>query len=239
MLRKLLLSTLLATVASSAMAADMWAPMSAPAPYMAAPAPYDWTGFYVGVNGGYDWSKQSFGGVSYGGTTIGVSGLPSVSLDGVTAGGTVGSNLQYGNTVFGLEGDLDWSNSKGTLGLRGTDISLNDNDDYSGTVRGRVGYAFGRLLPYVTGGLYWQRSKATISSPTYLGPYGVSVNDTSVGWTLGGGVEYALTNNWSVKAEYLYARANPSFASTTSFGSVALKINGDVNIVRAGVNYKF
>jgi len=97
--------------------------------------------------------------------------------------------------------------------------------DYFGTVRARLGYAFDRVLPYVTGGLAWGNNKITAN--------GVSQSNTSTGWTAGAGVEYALTNNWTARAEYLYMDLGKSgFQAVGDAGLTA-------STARLGVNYKF
>jgi outer membrane immunogenic protein len=148
-----------------------------PAPLYGAPST-DWSGFYLGINGGDGWGKDG-GSRSSGGM----------------AGGTIGYNVQTGPTVYGIEADLDWSGA--------------DGQKYLSTVRGRLGYASGQLLPYLTGGLAFDNASG-IGNP---------------GWTLGGGVEYRLSQVLSVKAEYLYVAFD----------------HGDVrdNILRAGLNWQF
>ena len=117
-----------------------WAmPYKAPA-YVAG---YNWTGFYLGINGGGGWGNSDWNGFA-------VSNSPS----GGMVGGTVGYNWQGVGSpwVFGLEGDIDWADIEGSTRLRGGAL-LPDQNNWLGTVRGRVGYAFDRIMPYVTGGL--------------------------------------------------------------------------------------
>ncbi len=179
-------------------------------------APYNWTGFYVGINGG--------GG--FGGSSSFSAPFASSSFDtsGGLAGGTIGYNWQTGPLVFGLEGDGDWSGIKGSSTCAGISCSL--RNDWLATARGRVGYAFDRFLPYITGGGAFGNVKANISG---VG----STDETRAGWTLGGGLEFAIAGPWTAKVEYLYADLGNSSSIAGS--------NADfkTNIVRGGINYRF
>jgi outer membrane immunogenic protein len=210
-MKKVLLAALMAGAASSAMAADLPTRKAPPAPQVyAAPPVFSWTGFYVGVNGGW-------GGGSGGGDFD--------SPTGGLVGGTVGYNYQVGQFVGGLEGDWDWAdiNKNGTNGL-GT---YSNNVDQLVTTRARAGVALDRALLFVTAGYAGAEDK--ISEPGV----GLSSNDWRSGGAFGGGLEYAFTNNISAKAEYIYA----PFASK-SYG-VGEKSDLDLSLVRAGLNYKF
>ena len=138
------------TMMSAANAADLprrHAAMPVKAPeYVAA---FNWTGAYIGINGGGGWGRSNWSAI---GTDFNTSGG--------MVGGTIGYNWQTGPAVFGLEGDLDWSGVKGdtSCGVAGTCETRND---WLGTARGRIGYAFNRVMPYVTGGLAVGNIKAT------------------------------------------------------------------------------
>jgi outer membrane immunogenic protein len=189
--------TILASVGSvllfaltPAFAADMPMPMKGPpAPYM---APfYNWTGFYVGVNGGWAFGQSRWSG--------GGASSPNFNIDGPVIGGTLGYNMQMGAIVAGIEGDFDWSNIRGTSHSAfcgGAAGGCTTRNNWLGTGRLRIGYAFDRWLPYATGGAAFGDIKAT--SP------GGSTTRTNVGWTIGGGVEWGFLANWTAKAEYLY-----------------------------------
>lgn len=200
---------------TSASAADIARrPMPAKAVPYVAPA-YNWTGFYVGINGGGGWGRTS---VSAPFTTGGYD------ISGGLVGGTLGYNWQVGQAVFGLEGDIDWSNIGGSHVCAGTTCSVRNN--WLGTVRGRLGYAFDRFLPYVTGGAAFGDVRTRV---TGVG----STDPTQAGWTLGGGIEAAIAGPWTAKIEYLYVdlgHANAPLAANTKFTT---------NIVRAGINYRF
>src|SRR5215467_2304737 len=109
-------------------------------PVYAAPV-YNWTGFYLGANGGGGWGRSWW-----------QSQSTSIDLSGAQVGGTAGYNWQFGNAVLGLEGDIDWSNLKGTSSAV-LCPGCSTSDSWLSTVRGRAGYAFGGIMPYVTGGL--------------------------------------------------------------------------------------
>jgi len=188
---------------------------------------YNWTGFYAGINGGYGWGTSDW--------TQGPLGIVATKPSGWLAGATVGYNHQIGSFVWGIEGDWDWSNIKGSAACAmGGAASCESEQTWLATFRGRVGYAFDRWLPYITGGGAYGHIKATAANP---GVVVTKVSSDQLGWTVGAGLEYAFMSNWSAKIEYLYVDLG-SF-DTTAFSPVATTINFKENIVRAGINYKF
>ncbi len=208
-MKKFLLAALLAGVATSALASDLPTRKAPPAPAVYAPPTFTWTGFYVGVNGGY----------GIGSGTSSNFGTPSGGL----VGGTAGYNYQIGQFVVGVEGDLDWADmtKSGTnaIGAYKTDI------DSLATARARAGFAVDRALLFVTGGY------AGAETNTNIAGFG-SQSDWRNGGVIGAGLEYAFTNNLSAKAEYLYAPLeNKSYDG--------LKSDTDLSLIRAGLNYKF
>jgi outer membrane immunogenic protein len=216
----------LAAAAQSALAADVARrPPPREAPLYAPVRVYDWTGFYVGVNAGGGWgqSRYDFDGAGAGSTgDFGTSGL--------LLGGTMGVNYQAGATVFGIEGDFDWSNIRGSTACAvGT---CQTRLGWLSTVRGRLGYAVDRFMPYVTGGAAFGDVRARV-------PGVGSASDTRVGWTLGGGVEYALLNNWSVKAEYLYVDLGKFDCGGACGAAPPTNVDFRAHVARIGLNYKF
>jgi outer membrane immunogenic protein len=214
------------TTMGAANAADMprrAAAMPAKAPYMA--PYYNWTGFYAGINGGYGWGTSSWDG------TLGSSG--SFNVSGAVIGGTLGYNWQFNQAVFGVEGDLDWSNIKGstTAGACALAGPCETRNNWLGTVRGRIGYAFDRVMPFVTGGLAVGDIKST------LGTSG-STTTTKAGWTLGGGAEFAVAGPWTAKVEYLYADLGKGTCATAICGA-STDVKFHTNLVRGGLNYRF
>jgi outer membrane immunogenic protein len=199
----------------AAHSADM--PRSYKAPAYVAPAYANWSGFYVGINGGYGFGKSSWAG---GGFTTG-----DFDVKGAQAGGTLGYNFQTGTWVWGLEGDLDWS------GMKGSSLGVETKNDWMGTARARLGYAgWNNLLPYITGGAAFGNIKGTAP--------GVSVTKTNVGWTAGAGLEYAFLGAWSAKVEYLYADLGKATCGAATCG-VDTDIKFKANLVRVGLNYRF
>jgi outer membrane immunogenic protein len=177
---------------------------------------YNWTGFYTGINGGYGWGTSDWA-------------IPAASLKpkGGMVGGTLGYNYQVGSIVWGIEGDIDWADVKDSSACAVV-LNCETKNTWLGTIRGRVGYAFDRWLPYFTGGGAFGQVKATETVS------GTSVSKTQAGWTVGGGVEYAFLGNWSAKIEYLYVDLGSFDAAP-----VATDVNFKENIIRAGINYKF
>ncbi|MGH6771795.1 MAG: outer membrane protein [Xanthobacteraceae bacterium] len=209
----------LLVLAASAGAADL------PRRYDPAPvrAPvyglYNWTGFYIGINGGGGWGHSDW--TSAGG----------FDLNGGLIGGTIGYNWQSGPMVFGLEGDIDWTNIKGsTTVLCG--VACSTRNSWLATVRGRLGYSFDRFMPYVTGGLAMGDIAARVG--------GTEVSsDTNAGWTVGGGLEFAIAGNWTAKAEYLYVDLGDFNCGIACGVGNPDNVSFRTHIVRGGVNVRF
>jgi outer membrane immunogenic protein len=217
-MKKILLASvgLLALGVASASAADMQrrAEMVTKAPYVT-PA-YNWTGAYIGLSGGYGWGTSDFGPPLSSG---------SLNTQGGLVGGTIGYNYQIGQTVLGLEGDGSWSGISGSGNCGGVSCSTRNN--WLATARGRLGLAFDRFMPYVTGGAAFGDIKTSVAGFP-------DATSTKTGWTAGGGIEAAIAGPWTAKLEYLYVDLgrgglNPAGADA-SFKT---------NIVRAGINYRF
>jgi outer membrane immunogenic protein len=207
--------------AQAANAADLSvAPLyKAPPPAPVTPA-YNWSGFYLGVNGGGGWGHSSWDATS-----------TSMNSSGAQVGGTAGYNWQFGNAVLGLEGDLDWSNLKGTSNSALCPGCMT-SDSWLSTVRGRAGYAFGGIMPYVTGGLAVGDIRAAV--PGFPGD-----SSTNAGWTVGGGLEVALPGNWTAKAEYLHVDLGRMNCGTSCGVAPTDNVSMHEDVVRAGLNYHF
>jgi outer membrane immunogenic protein len=211
---------LVAAMAAPSFAADLPRP-SYKAPIYA-PSYYNWTGFYAGINAGYGFGKSDWSGAG---------GTGSTKPKGFIGGVQLGYNLQTGSWVWGLEADFDYSAMKGS-DSGGTGVCSGAGSEtklkYFGTGRGRLGYAgWDRWLPYDTGGVAYGNIKAT---PAFGGDF----SKGKVGWTVGGGVEYAVFANWTTKLEYLYADLG-SISGGTPGNDVTFKSH----LVRAGLNYRF
>jgi outer membrane immunogenic protein len=205
--------------ATPARAADLSvAPLYKAPPVVPVPT-YNWSGFYLGVNGGGAWGTSNWSNVG-----------SNFNLSGAQVGGTAGMNWQTGHAVFGLEGDVDWSGVRGTA-APALCPGCATNNDWLATVRGRAGYAFDRFMPFVTGGLAVGDIRAT--APGFAG-----ATQSNAGWTVGGGMEFALTNNLTAKAEYLHVdlgNMNCGFSCGVATGN-SVSVRED--IVRGGVNYR-
>jgi opacity protein-like surface antigen len=212
-----------------------------------APVAYDWTGFYVGVEGGGIFgSSYQVGQLTTGGRHTADS-TPPFDVDGGMIGGTIGYNAQFSRIfVFGLEGDMSWTDASGSAHqippFLATQVATT-NEDWLATARIRLGVTpADHWLVYGTGGLaaaevgaVITNANGTIAFPeqSWLRP----------GWTAGGGVEAAFTANWSAKLEYLYVglENHGYFVPTPNNSHVTNRAGGvplDEQIVRAGINYK-
>jgi outer membrane immunogenic protein len=199
---------------------------------------YDWTGPYVGINGG-----GTLGVSSQSQTLAPLSSTGNFDLRGGLVGGTAGFYIQLDRTVFGLDGDLDWANSRGSTTCRAGAFVCSTSTSYLATVRPLVGFAFQyNFLAYVTGGVAFGDMKQSFS-PTLAGNNGTI--SERVGWTAGAGFQYALWNprssNWSIKFEYLYVDLGAFNCTIACSG-----INGQItnitlreNVFRTGINYRY
>jgi outer membrane immunogenic protein len=207
-------------MASPSFASDL------PRPAYKAPAyiaPFSWTGFYAGINAGYGWGKSDWTNPAF---TTG-----NFNTNGLLAGGTLGYNWQTGVWVFGLEGDLDYTNIKGTNTSVCGAGGCQTRNDWLGTARGRIGYAWDRWLPYITGGAAFAGIKMTP-------PAGADETKDRVGYTLGAGVEYAFLGSWSAKFEYLYVNMGNTTCDPATCG-LATTVKDNINLLRVGLNYRF
>jgi outer membrane immunogenic protein len=195
--------------------------------YKAAPPPvpvaYNWTGLYIGINGGGAFGRSRW-------TAPGIADTGSFNVSGGMVGGTIGYNYQSGPAVFGLEGDADWANVKGSTNTNCLTPCQTSNH-FLATVRGRLGYAFfDRVMPYVTGGL----AVGDIRAQTAL----INASTTKAGWTVGAGVEFALAGDWTAKVEYLYADLG-NFNCGAACGLAGTQVKFNESIIRGGINYRF
>ena len=231
-------------------AADLY--RAPPAPSYAPPAVYadlnSWSGFYVGINGGYGWNSSGNSiGYNYGNTgSIGgtdQSGAPQPQ--GGFGGAQIGYNFQSGSLVFGVETDFQGGNISDRitgLTVNGNDFSSRESVDWFGTVRGRIGYAFGGVLVYGTGGVAYGdvRQGAFVASGVNSVAFGS--DSTQIGWVAGGGVEYKITPSWSLKGEYQYIDLGSQTLSSTDTTGASVTATGPENsfsTVRLGLNYRF
>ncbi len=242
---------LAALPAEQAKAADM--PVKA-----AAPAPYNWSGCYAGVNAGAGMASSDFGSTVDNGThlvgadpgVVGLAGIGSANSTGFAGGGQAGCNLQSSNLVYGLEGDIDYfhghsrlSNGTNTLSDGVTPFTINQSatTNFIATIRPRIGIAADRNLAYLTGGVaftsvnYAQSYADTPAGGTVVSP-GTGLASGSkglVGWAAGAGWEHAWSEHTTFRVEYIYV----SFPTTSALGAItdpaggANTLHGSANLV--------
>jgi outer membrane immunogenic protein len=232
-------------------------------------APYNWTGFYAGVNAGGNWGTSDVSNTQTPGTlgggcpacvasVITIIGNQSISTSGFTGGVHGGYNWQSGNLLAGIEVDFEYFRSAGSTTASGIAIGVGTvtmnsslSTDWLFTARPRLGYVTNNWLFYGTGGLAVTKLKATW---TYTDNHNApcdcetaSASTTKAGWVVGGGIEAALPGNLVVGAEYLYV----NFGSVSGSANIAvpggnvwtdrLNHSADLtsNIVRARLSKKF
>ena len=202
-------------LATSAMAADLPRKSAPVAPAIRAIPAFSWTGLYAGVNIGYGM-----------GSFTSTAGTQFKDPKGFLGGGQIGYNHQIGQFVAGLETDLDFTQLQGknsAAGVAGAKNTVN----YIGTVRGRLGVAIDRFMPYVTAGYAYGGSTVSVPGVGKSTPF-------HNGWVAGAGVEYAFTNNLTARVEGLYV----DLADQRVLGGAG-KSGAEVGIIRAGINAKF
>lgn len=244
---------------TSVSAADMY-PADGPgglkdAPYIPVQS---WTGFYIGVNGGYGWSASDS---RLDGSAAELdycykyycyfdkdAGHRDLSPTGGFGGGQIGYNAQRNRFVFGIEADIQGSGigDSAAIDLLGGDAAVRGKTELNwfGTVRGRVGYTFDRALVYFTGGFAFGGVKDTLGVTSPWGDTAkVSKDDTKTGFVLGGGIEYALNSSWSLKGEYQYIdlgseKLSADAGDYCAWASGTLHADHTYHTVRAGLNYR-
>lgn len=189
-------------LAGAAHAADLPSKKGAIAPPPV--AEFSWKGFYVGGHVGYAWVHDDSYNILYFPTQI----IGAVTPSGFSSGGAIGGlhvgyNWAWKQLILGLEGDVDVTSLEGTVASRPgtTFFSSTSRSPVQGSIRGRLGYAFDRILVYATGGGIF----GGILTTYHAWPIGDSFSRTRQSWTVGGGLEYAFNNNWSARVEYRYA----------------------------------
>jgi outer membrane immunogenic protein len=239
-MKRMLIAGALALAATGpVLAADLPPPAApppprAPAAYVPIAAPvYNWGGIYLGVNGG-----GAFGTSNWTASPCPLAGCSTgdFNLTGGLVGGTLGANFQASQFVFGIEADIDWADISGTVSTTSLVCpGCQTSDDWLGTVRGRVGYAFDRVLVFGTAGGAYGDVKAT--APATAIPPGGTTTNSEFGWTAGGGLEYAFNDNWTAKVEYLFVDLQNGSYALAAPSTVAVKFQ--TSLVRAGINFKF
>lgn len=217
--------------------------------------PVNWTGVYVGGNLGGGFSNDSwsdpFGSMPSGFGATNVAGFgDTIHTTGPVGGGQIGANWQTGEWVLGAQLDASAANMRGDntcfSGLGGVNCQRIVNS--IGSITGRVGYAWDRLLAYGKGGTAWTATTYNLLGNTD-GTGGLAKGAGSAradvwGWTVGGGIEYALTNNWSSFAEYDHVGmpsatlAFPTVIDTVNAAAISVGVKQSIDLFKLGVNYK-
>jgi len=234
-------------VAGTAQAADM--PVKAP-PRAAAPAPFSWSGLYIGGHVGGAWgtveSELPFDHYAF--------PISSHTINGFLAGGQAGINWQVSSwLVLGVEGQLSWTDMKGSTPCVLV-LKCTTEVNWLGSVAGRVGFAHDRTLFYVKGGVAFADSDYSAS----LGPFSASASDTRTGVMFGAGIEHAFMRNWSAKLEYNYmdfdtdtfnftskgggcyeSLAKVAYEGCYQSGSIKADVTQKIHLVKFGLNYRF
>jgi outer membrane immunogenic protein len=220
----------LAIAASTAHAADLPSRYS-PAPAYGAVPVFTWTGFYAGLNAGYGWNvgDSRFYDPAFGTVRGRRSG-------GFVGGVQAGYNYQFGMFVAGAETDLQYAAVGNKGASYGTTYYPGDSDGFFGTIRARAGVALNRALVYGTGGFAYGDIGGNQGFDAVLGHH--SGDEINWGWTIGGGVEYAITGNFTAKVEGLYVDLDTKDNYTLG-GRVEVDRDAEFGVLRAGVNYKF
>ena len=203
MRRILIVATASMIAASRASAADLPVPGPVPTYYPVATV-YDWSGAYIGINGGYAFGQSQWGSDPF--NPSGLSSTGNFNVNGGLVGGTAGVSGQWGAWVLSVEGDFDWQGLSGTSnspfctglfissGATPAGLSCKTQSNWFGTIRARAGYAWDRVLVYGTAG------GAGVNVQASLNGLPVQTN-ADFGWTVGGGVEWAFADNWTFKVE--------------------------------------
>jgi outer membrane immunogenic protein len=227
----------------------------------------EWTGFYVGANGGWGWSHTAVSAVPIGSRAVTDFGGPvtlPTSMTGAMFGGQAGVNWNLGGWILGVEGDFDGAgidDAKGVVFTSGlaspnTDaFSERERVNWLASIRARFGIAMGDGLFYITGGGGWEdtTTNAIISANTGSGTFGDSglakFSKTGSGYSVGGGVEEQIADDWTVRAEYLFYGFNnkktvvlPDLPNCPVAGECVFAVHtgsNNVSAVRVGVNYLF
>lgn len=228
------LATGLLWAASAASAADLPARVYTKAPAVVAPL-YNWTGFYLGAHAGYGWGDSDWSNISLTAERV------ALSPDGFVGGGQLGYRWQLNQFVLGVEGSFSGADLKDSYtSVVNPAVSYQTKMDWLATVTGQLGVSFGPTLIYVSGGGAFTTLKTRGINSTFDS---FSNSGSITGFTVGGGLEYALSPNWSVGVDYKYidfGSENRSGTTTTLLlPYTQTNIDTRVSMITGRINYRF
>jgi len=237
-----------AVLASVAVAADLPTTKGPPVYTPPPPPPFSWTGVYVGGQVGYEWGTSDGSFTQVVPPVVGAAVIPGGTFfrsfghnaEGVVGGGHIGYNYQINQFVVGVEGDVNGSSYEGSGLIAPAFVLLaRERTEIDASIRGRIGVAFDRALVYATGGVAFAGFETSLFD-TATG-FGETHHPGRAGWTVGGGVEYAIDDNWSVRAEYRYTNYGTFDATYTTLTTLPTTItyHATDNRVQVGFSYKF
>jgi outer membrane immunogenic protein len=212
-MRKFLAIAAVLATTTAALSADLpssYPPSNGPA----APVAFTWQGLYLGASGGYGWGTSYYS--------------SDLNLKGPTAGGQIGFNAQWSMLVIGVEASGNWANITQTIGNPAL-VGATDTIKAYGTVHTRLGVAVDHFLIYSLGGVAFAQNQLSVS----LFNNTASDTQTHMGFVIGGGAEYAMTNNLIIRGEYQYA----DFGSQNYFNNNIASGKVQVSTVKVGLNY--
>lgn len=235
----------LALIASQARAADV-----------SEPPAYDWSGFYLGLGAGYAFDSSKSVGLTFSAKDTGLSlkdaDLGSLDIGGIVGGGQAGYNYQIDSVVLGIVGDIQAGSIDDSLSDTisetgdgfGGDFQGSSDVSVFGTLRARMGYAFDRIQFYGTGGLAWGQTDYELSGLlSDDSTFKIKESNTDIGWTVGAGAEYAVTDSVVLGVEYLYVDLGSEKLSAPVNGKTNVDAKTDVDtnfsLIRATLNWKF
>ena len=231
-------AALLAVSALSANAADLAARPYSKAPPMMMEPVYNWTGFYLGAHVGGVWARSTVTDLNGYAALAGAGTETRVRRESIFGGGQIGYNWQAGNWVFGIEADGGYMGLNRSVLLTGTasGTQIGLRDVAYGDITGRLGYAWGPTMIYGKGGYAVMEDPSRFSTVTGVFT-GRSDRSAVSGYTVGGGVEYKFSPNWSAKVEYLHFDfgRDPSFS--INGGTFNFRQDLRLDTVKVGVNY--
>jgi outer membrane immunogenic protein len=232
----LLAGAALSLLTASASAAELGLPVKAPVL-----ARFAWTGCYAGALGGGGWGRKDL--TDNDGFLASLGGPAAANLDisGYILGGQIGCDYEFASGwVLGVEGSAAGGKIDGStvVAVPGDDATYSERTDFLTDGTARVGYAWGRVLPYVKGGAAWAGDRYSVFD--VLQTYDAEGVETRFGWTVGAGIEWALWGDWSLKLEYDYygfGHRSVTLIDNVSGNFGPVDIKQDIQVVKLGLNF--